>query len=113
MLDLMAVITVYTAEYAFASLLVYPIIWLVIGQKHGPRLRIGAIWQLAGLLGTALSAAIIKFLITLVIGGRAVHTAEGGFEIFMILGPPILAAIAVCLFLRTKAIPTEAQKSNC
>ena len=87
------------------ALLFFPIVWLVMGKMGGQKLKIESSWLIAGFFATGIGAAVVRFLAIFIIGEEAARHPEGGYQIFFFLALPILVAIGVCAFLRTKAVP--------
>lgn len=91
------------AEHFAGAMLVFPIVWLLVRKKGGEKLVIGPLWFIAGLLATAILAGIIRVAAIFVVGSKPALNPEGGLGAFFFLALPILIALAVSAFLRTRA----------
>lgn len=100
----------FIANQLGGALLFFPIVWLVMCKKDGQKLSVGNLWLIAGFFATDIGAAVVRFMALFVIGDEALHP-NGGFSVFFTLALPILVAICVCAFLRTKAIPAAKAES--
>jgi len=101
-------VTIYSmlvARHFAGALLFFPIVWILMRQTDGKKLKISNWWLLAGLFATALLAGAVRFISIYVIGFEATLNPEGYLGVFFFLGLPIFVAIGVCAFLRTKSIP--------
>jgi hypothetical protein len=102
-----SIFTVLVGEQFAGALLFFSIAWLTMRKKDGQKLNIGILWLIGGLFATAIGAGAIRFMAIFVIGGKAALNPEGGLGVFFYLALPIIIAIAVCTFLRTKASPAS------
>jgi hypothetical protein len=93
------------AQQLGGALLFFPIVWIVIRKMTGQKLSISNSWLISGLFATAIGAATVRFMAIFVIGGEAALHPEGGLQVFFFLVLPVIVAIGVCAFLRTKAYP--------
>lgn len=81
-------------------------------KKEGKKLKVGDSWLIAGFFSTAIVAAAVRFMAIFIIGGEVALHPTGGLGVFFFLALPILIAIGVCAFLRTKANPiTKAENT--
>jgi hypothetical protein len=94
-----------------SALLFFPIVWLCMRTKDGQRLSVGNLWLIGGLLATALGAGLVRYLSVFVIGGDAALNPSDEQNVVFSLILPIVVAIGVCAFLRTKAKPTAIPKT--
>lgn len=97
------------AKHFVGALLFFPIVWILMRKNGGQNLEISNWWLLAGLFATAFLAGAVRFIAMYVIGGSAALSPEGGLSAFFSLGLPIIIAIGVSAFLRTKSF-TDTKK---
>ena len=82
-----------------SALLWFPITWLAMRSRNRQKLKLGAFWAIAGFLVTTALAALFR-LAAIALDAPIPKDSEA---MFFFLISPILAAICVCAFLRTKA----------
>jgi hypothetical protein len=106
-LDFRAIYTIFVAEHAGGALLIFPVTWLMMRKKAIG--QVSSWWLLLGLLATAFITRSVRFLSIFVIGGKK---PKGLLTVFFFVGVPIVVAIGVCSFIRTRAKSAEQPKPN-
>lgn len=97
------IFTMLVAQQFGVALLFFPIVWLVMRKRDRQKLNVGNLWLIAGLFATAIGAGVVRFMAIFVVGRKATLDPDGGLEVFFFLALPVIVAICVCAFLKTKA----------
>lgn len=102
----------WAIEASVMVLLVFAIVWRLMGNRDGQRLQLSVGWYLAGWLGTATGTAAIRLAGVFLVGGRRLDW--GGQDLGGLLPGvvPILLAIAFCSFVKPRATIRAVEKES-
>jgi|GEM_PF-3693881 hypothetical protein len=93
------------ANQSAPALLFYLIIWFSTNKKDGKAIKIKGWWHVSGFFISACIAGLLRFISIFVVGGQTALTPQGssGYVMFFFIFLPILIAIAVTTFIKSKA----------
>lgn len=102
---MISVLVDYSIEAAPIAVILYAVIWRVMGKRDGRRLRLDPAWHAVGAAVTAIGAGATRLASAYVLGGSAMQDlwTNQGVGLIGPVGVPIVLAIVVITFLRTKA----------
>lgn len=102
---MMSVLVHYSIEAAPIAIIAYAVIWRVMGKRDGSRLQWDPTWHLVGGVATALGAGATRLASAYVLGGSVMQDlwTNQGVGLIGPVGVPVLLAVGVVTFLRTKA----------
>ena len=92
------------AQHLGGALIVFPMVWLVMRKKGGQKYNVSYSWLITGLLVTGFGAGVVRYASIFIVGGQVTINPENGGAAFFGIGLPLIFAISMCLFLRTKTI---------
>ncbi|MGH9201034.1 MAG: hypothetical protein ACRD2A_07345 [Vicinamibacterales bacterium] len=102
----MSVLFHYSIEAAPLAIIVYAVIWRVMGKRDGHRLQLDRMWHVVGGVVTALGAGVSRLASAYVLDGSVMQELWTNQGIGLI-GPvpiPVVLAVGVVAFLRTKGV---------
>ncbi|MBI4486744.1 MAG: hypothetical protein HY655_12105 [Acidobacteria bacterium] len=103
----MSVLIHYSIEAAPISIIVYAVIWRLMSKRDGRRLQLDRMWHIAGGAATALGTGAARLASAYVLGGSVMQElwTNQGIGLIGPVGVPVVLAVGVVAFLRTKAAP--------
>ena len=90
----MGIVVNWAFEAAAASLLAYPVIWLLL---RSPGTKAANWLHVLGLLATMFGSALIRYAAVFVVGGASMVHPEDEMGLLVYLGFPIVAAVGAVL----------------
>lgn len=93
------------AEQSMPALVFYLIIWFLTNKKDGKAIKIKGVWHVFGFLISACLAGLLRFFSIFIVGGKTALNPQGGsgYGIFFFILLPIIIAIVVTIFVKSKA----------
>ncbi len=102
---MLSVLIGYSIEAAPIAIIVYAVTWRLMGKRGGHRLQLDRMWHFVGGIATALGAGVTRLGSAYILGGRTMQElwTNQGVGLIGPVGVPVLLAVCVVAFLRTKA----------
>jgi hypothetical protein len=103
---MMSVLVHYSIEAAPIAIIVYAVIWRVMGKRDGIRLQLDRMWHVVGGVATALGAGATRLGSAYVLGGSVMQElwTNQGIGLIGPVGIPVILAVGVVAFLRRKGV---------